>query len=171
VIALVSIKSFLEILQPLLTCLALISGGLWTYYIFLYKRERFPRAHITVNAFSLTTSLGTYLSVKALIKNTGNLLLEPYSVELRIQQILPCEDNYEPSYVQATDVFDWPLISLRKRDFDQYSLEIEPNEEHQLFFDFMLPKHLACIKIYLYVQNQKKARYNLGWATSLIYSL
>lgn len=170
-ISLVNIKSFLEILQSLLTCLALISGGLWTYYIFLHKRERFPRAHISLNAFSLATSFGTYLSVKALIKNTGSLLLELYSVELRIQQILPLEENYEPRYLPATDIFDWPLISLRKRDFDRYSLEIEPNEEHQLFFDFMLPRHLACLKVYMYVQNRTKAKHSLGWTASLIYSL
>jgi hypothetical protein len=171
VIALLNIKTFLELLQALLTCLALISGGFWTYYIFLHKRERFPRAHISLNAFSLATSFGTYLSVKALVKNTGNLLLELYSVELRIQQILPLEENYEPRYLPAADIFDWPLISLCKRNFDRYSLEIEPNEEHQLFFDFMLPRHLACLKVYMYVQNRKKARHSLGWTASLIYSL
>jgi hypothetical protein len=165
------VKLCFDILQSFLTCSALIVGGAWTYYNYLHRRERFPRARIAINTYSLETPTGIYVSTSLVIKNTGNLMLTINNVDFRVQQILPFSESYKPSYVPTTDLIGWPLILVRSKEFQKNSLEIEPNEDHQLVFDFILPDHIKSIKIYSFVQNSRKAKSNLGWSATQHYSI
>jgi hypothetical protein len=81
------IKESIETFQAILTCGALIAGGAWTYYTYIYKREKVPRALIEPVALSFLSSEGIYISVSIghLEKSQPSLHLSEYRVDLADQ--------------------------------------------------------------------------------------
>jgi hypothetical protein len=98
-------------------------------------------------------------------------VLEIDNVEIRIQQILPVPGDYVPDHYPSGEspIFGWPPISVFQQSFQKGVLKIEPGEMHQLLFDFILPRELEVVKLYLYVCNRKKKKRSLGWSATRIY--
>lgn len=167
-----SVKELIEILQGILTSAALICGGFWTYFNYVYKRERVPRALVEPLAQSLLTSEGMYLTTSIVVKNIGSTLIRIKSIDVRIQQIIPIVDGYVPSYfpdVSSTEI-GWPTIARQQQVYSNQELEIEPSERHEFIFDFLLPTNIEAIKIYSFSQYIHRAGYELGWSTKLLYT-
>jgi hypothetical protein len=164
------IKTNLEIAQSLL----IILGVAWSYYNYIYKRERFPRAHFSCVAASFKVPGGSFLTVTVEIKNIGSQLLRIGFVEVRIQQILPLYDDYMPPYHPPIDgiSFGWPALEVKCRNFERGEiLEIEPGEVHPVTFDFLLPETIELIRIYAYTKNIKKAKKEFGWEVMATHTL
>lgn len=162
------LKTFIEIIQGMLTCIALFSGGVWTYYTFIYKREKVPRAVVESSIESCLISDEIYLCVSLVIRNVGSTLISIKETYVRIQQILPC-DGYEPAYhpITSSAEFGWPTIARNEQKFPKRTLEIEPSENHQFLFEFLLPTNLVLTKIYSHVQDYRS---DLGWSIKQLHS-
>ena len=167
------IKTWFETIQPILTSIALIAGGTWTYYNYIYKRERLPRAELTINVSSFSVSEWTYLLAKVHVKNIGQLLLQVKSVTIRVQRVSPQPDYYEPKYhpTPRDVVFDWPMLAQKEKEFVVGDQELEPNEIHETDFDFLLPSNIKIVKITAYIPNIRKAKQDIGWLATSIYIL
>jgi len=141
------LKTFIEILQGLLTCIALFSGGVWTYYTFIYKREKIPRAVVESSIKSCLISDEIYLCVSLVIRNVGSTLISIEETYVRIQQILPC-DGYEPAYhpITSSAEFGWPTIARNEQKFPKRTLEIEPSENHHSYLNFCYQRILSLLK-------------------------
>jgi len=163
------LKTFIEILQGLLTCIALFSGGVWTYYTFIYKREKIPRAVVESSIKSCLISDEIYLCVSLVIRNVGSTLISFKEINVRIQQIIPKCDGYEPNYYpnNSSAEFGWPTIARNEQKFPKRTLEIEPSENHQFLFEFLLPTNLELAKIYSHVQEYRS---DLGWSIKQLHS-
>jgi hypothetical protein len=166
---LTQLKTLIEIIQGILTCIALFSGGVWTYYTFIYKREKVARAVVESSIESYLIPDAIYLSVSLVIRNVGSTLISFKEINVRIQQILPVCDGYEPAYYphSSSAEFGWPTIAKGDQKFAIRTLEIEPSETHQFLFDFLLPTNLELVKIYSYSQYYRS---DLGWSIKQLHS-
>jgi nitrate reductase gamma subunit len=81
-------KNILDIIQALFTILAIIIGGIWSYMLFIKRRQRFPRAIVEHQVFHKTLAKDKILlNLTTIITNTGEVLLELEKCVVRIQQI------------------------------------------------------------------------------------
>jgi hypothetical protein len=165
------IKAWSEIIQSIFTSLALAAGGAWTYYNYIYKRERYPRASVQIYASSIAESEWTYLLTKIIIKNIGQLLLPVKRVVARVQQVSPLIHEYVPQYHPDSNgvVLDWRTLTERAKEVEAGMLELEPNEIHEIDFEFLLPANIRIVKITAYIPNVRKAKQGIGWLASSIH--
>lgn len=167
------IKTWSETVQSILTSLALVVGGAWTYYNYVYRRERFPRAEVRIDASSFSETEWTYLTVKIYIKNIGQLLLPVKRIVARVQQVSPFTHECEPKYHPNADgvVLDWRTLTERIMECPPGELELEPNEIHEIDFEFLLDPNIRIIKITAYIPNARKVRQGIGWLATSIHSI
>lgn len=166
-------KTWAELAQATLTSLALAAGGAWTYYNYVHKRERFPRAELQITIFSFYETGWVYMCARVCIKNIGQLLLPVSSVTVRVQQVAPATDDYNPRYHpnDAGTVFNWPTLAEREKVFERGDLELEPNERHQFDFDFRLPAGIKVVKVTAFAPNVRKVKRLIGWLATSVYTI
>jgi len=167
------IKEWSEIVQSILTSVALVAGGSWTYYNFIYKRERWPRAEVHLCGTSYVEGGRVFLSVKIHIKNIGQLLLPIVCVQTRVQQVSPLTEDYSPEYhpKEKGVVLDWPTLEEMTMTYEVGDLELEPNEPHEFDFEFLLSDDIRIVKITAYIPNPRKSKQEIGWLASSIHSI
>ncbi len=165
------VKTLTEVIQSIFTSLALAVGGAWTYYNYIYKRERYPRASVQISASSFAESEWTYLLAKITITNIGQLLLPVKRVVARVQQVSPLIHEYVPQYHPDAKgvVLDWRTLNERAKEVEAGKLELEPNEIHETDFEFLLPANIKIVKITAYIPNVRKAKQGIGWLASSIH--
>jgi hypothetical protein len=153
--------------------MALVAGGSWTYYNFIYKRERWPKAEVQLCGTSYVNGGQVFLSVKIHIKNIGQLLLPIVCVKTRVQQVSPLTDDYSPKYHpnEKGVVLDWPTLEEKTMTYKVGDLELEPNEIHEFDFEFLLSEATRIVKITAYISNARKSKREIGWLASSIHSI
>lgn len=172
-------KKYIEIVQSVITIVAFIIGGIWTYLLFIKKRLRFPRANVEheISHFKLNSDF-FLLHVKVKITNIGNVLLSLEKMEVRVQQVSPIHDDLSSSITinnkakdRKTAEIMWPMLDERNSLFESKLYEIEPGERDEFSFDFILQKKLKVIEVYSYFKNIKKKNRDLGWSCTSIHEL
>lgn len=175
----ISFKDIVTVIQTVVTTIAIFVAGFWTYFVFVKKRQRFPRASISHNIFYKDISGGKlFLNVKTAISNTGDVLLCLESGVVRVQQILPVPKNidnlirqgYDPVPEDRTEV-DWPLIGTRSFTWEKGTCEIEPGEHDNFVADYVIDANVQLIAVYSYFKNAKKRNRDIGWGTTTIYEI
>jgi hypothetical protein len=175
----ISLKDVATVLQAVVTTIAILLGGLWTYFLFVKKRQRFPCANISHQILYKRISEGkALLNVKTVIANSGDVLLCLESGLVRIQQILPIpedigsliEQGQDPVVKNRTEV-DWPLIGDRSFTWEAGKCEIEPRENDYFVSDHVIDANVQLVAIYSYFQNTKKRKKAIGWGTTTVYEI
>lgn len=183
---LLKLKESIDITKGIITILAIIIGGFWTYNIYVKERRHFPHANIeqTVEHISLSEKINL-LHVTITLMNDGASRLFLKKGFVRIQQILPepdCNGNQPcvPSQNQIEvslkgnqrkqDRFSWPLIQERNKTFE-IPLDIEPGEKDIIGFEFALSSSVKAIRVYSYFRNEAKSKpgSEIGWKTYQFY--
>lgn len=174
----VSITELVSIVKDVLTGLAIIIGGWWSYNKFIKNRQNYPRTKITHNITHISLSnKKNLLHVAINIHNTGNILLYIKSAETRIQQVLPLSKDIaksinsgkDPVLEESRDV-EWPCLNLRD-SLPENGLEIEPGESDWLSYDFVIEKQIKFVRIYSYVKNVSKKGREIGWCLESFHDL
>lgn len=169
----------LRVIQSLFTILAIIVGGIWTYMLFVKRRQRYPRANITqqIEHYPLSDRK-VLLRVALRICNEGEILLSLVSGFARVQQMIPCSidlsgstSDQETSAEHCEPEAEWPLLSEKKLKFQKGEREIEPGETDELHFDFVIDPDVQLVVVYSYLKNVKKRRREIGWNVTSIYDL
>ena len=169
----------LRAFQSLFTVGAIVAGGIWTYMIFVKRRQRYPRANITqqIRHFPLPNNK-VLLRATVRICNEGEILLSLVSGFSRVQQMIPCSDDLcevlkerDDSNEQCEPEAEWPLLSERKLKFEKGEREVEPGETDELHFDFVIDSDVQVIVVYSYLKNAEKRRREIGWNATSIYDL
>ena len=175
------IKEVSETFQPPITILAITLGGVWTYLLFVRKRQKYPRANI---AHAMTViDIGAnklLLHLTATISNTGDVLLTLVSAETRIQKVVPVMHDIlesigrgeDPVPAEESEV-NWPLIAQRKSNWKKGEFEMEPGEIDRLEYDFILEAEVKTIEAYSYFTNavKRKHKREIGWAVTTVYNI
>ena len=169
----------IQTLQLLIVSIAIVVGGIWTYILFVRKRQKYPRANITHGVEHWPIADGkTLLRVTVNISNECEILLPLVSGFTRVQQMMPWPPkllesircNKEFIKEGQTEV-EWPLLKQRSFPFDRREREIEPGETDELHFDFIIDSDVQVIAVYSYLKNAKKRRRDIGWNATSIYDL
>ena len=161
------------------TIIAIVVAGIWTYLLFVRKRQRYPRADITHQVEHWPISDGkTLLRVVVNISNKGEILLSLVSGFTRVQQMMP----WSPELLESIKLnkefvkegqaeVEWPLLRERNLAFEQGEREIEPGETDELAFDFIIESKVQVVVLYSYLKNRRKRKPEIGWNTTSIYDL
>lgn len=173
------LKEIAEIAQALATAAAILVGGIWTYLLFVKRRQRYPRAeikHIVTHKQIGNDKL--LLHVCVVISNTGDVLVSLENGETRIQQLLP------PSGELLNDInkgvklhkegeteISWPEIASIPKNWKRGTFEIEPGERDEIHYDFILNADVQCVEVYSYFRNFVKRGRNIGWNVTTIYDI
>ena len=108
-------KTAAETIESIAKVVAIGVAGLWTYILFIKKRQRFPRAQITHDCVSYpVNSSKSALRVTLNIKNVGEVLMRVEQGRVKLQQLSPLQtqDSELENFVANNDQFeyDWPEL-------------------------------------------------------------
>lgn len=146
-------KDFASALESFGIFIGIIIGGWWTYRLFVQNRQKYPRANLTHKIFySKLPNNKIYIQIKVVIANIGNVLicLEPGFT--RISQILPLVDEIDNSEREI----EWPMLDKKDVVYEKKNCEIEPGENDEMCFDFLIDPDVELINIYSHFSNVKK---------------
>lgn len=184
-----TIKDFGEGIKPFIEVVAIIVAGLWSYRLFIKNRTEYPYAELAHNISHVNLdNKHIYLCVLVTLKNAGNVLLELDISKMFVQQIIPLLDELtimiDNSNIQdiregkVDDLFDdngmqiaWRGVGFREIEWDKDEVFIEPGEQEEFQFDFILENEIQIIKITSYFRNVKTKKPKIGWKHTSIYDL
>jgi hypothetical protein len=159
--------------------LALIVGGVWTYWLFVQNREKSPKALVehAVERILLPENQAL-LRASVRVTNVGQVLLSVGKMTARVQQIAPLADcggdaNCPKELLSAGSsprvgeehVARWPAMDWWSGNPE---FELEPSETESLVFDFITPAHVQVVQFYTHLENPTKDK---GWRNYSIHHL
>jgi hypothetical protein len=164
-------KDIADIVASVVTTAAVLAGGLWTYLLFVRQRLRFPRLVIAMNVQEeLLSDRCRLVHVAVALQNTGAVLLQAPSAELRLRQVSPVENDLRQTVLSGLDPVvtgssevSWPMVAGREWKWQPQALEIEPGESDVLHSDFVIDSSISVIELYFFMDNPSKRRDGLGW--------
>jgi hypothetical protein len=177
-------KDRVETVQAIVTIIAIITGGIWSYNLFIKERSHYPHANIEQKVSHIPLSKDkNLLRIDIGLTNTGSTGLFLKNYIIRVQQILPlitCEENKPcienelnttlKETKRKADKFSWLLLYERDNSYKE-PIEIEPDEKEMMDFEFVIHSRVKAVRVYSYFQNESKTNDNktIGWDTSAIY--
>ena len=173
-ISLSAIKDIATILQSIITFIAIIIGGVWTYWLFVKKRQKYPSAKIEHQISHRPTANGkVLLSVIAIVSNFGDVLLSLKEGNISVSQMLPPQGELLDilNSSEGTRVTNWHLLSPLVNPIGQKGLEVEPGESQQFLVHYVIDASIQTTLVYTYFRNVDKPHRYIGWALTTIYDL
>ena len=180
-----TVKDIAQTVQAVITVVAILVGGFWAYLRFVRGRLGRPRANLThqVTHRSLENDK-VLLRVTVIVENVGNVLLRLGDCILRVQQILPLpvhvsraiQEDLELVEEDLTEI-QWSEIISRQRDFAKLPVQLEPGENDEIVYDFVIDSDIETVKIYTHYSSADRLRNMLilknkdplGWKRTTIY--
>ena len=181
------LKNILEATKSLVTTIAILTGGLWTYNLFIKKRQGFPKIKLTHNMFCLSLNRDKCLiHIEITIVNKGNILAILNKAEIGIYQILPLSSNLKnlinkeslvnlsaqnsPLWTKGKAEISWELIGWNNSILSRSDkIELEPGEEDRVCCDFIVSSQTKVIELYSYFKNIHKKE--IGWGLTTIHKI
>ena len=173
------LKETVDIIQSVLTFFAIAVSGVWGYWLFVQKRQRYPRASIKHDITHMPIANDKLLlHVSVTIFNKGDILLSLESMETRIQQMLPLSDEVLDSVAKGHKLVSegetehiWPTLDSRESRWEKGQREIEPNESQDIHYDFIIDAEIQVIQVYSFLVNETKRGHEIGWDLTTLYDL
>jgi len=176
----INIESIISVIQSVTTIMAIIIGGIWSYILFVGRRQKYPRAKVEHHIVCRPVVEGKLLlSIDITITNQSDVLLVLISSEINARKLLPPNAGLlrllslenMGDFSTAPQIIEWDLIASRKDNWKKGELEIEPGEQHQIHSDFLINSKVSSILIESYFQNVKKRGKQIGWKLTTIHDL
>jgi len=160
-----SVRLWSEVLANSATGLGILGAGVWAYWRFVRRRDKFPKAELEHRVtFDKLSNDRLLLRVGLFVRNAGDVLLKWSEGGIRIQQVAPC-----PSHVvqwiedglktQGATEGNWPVVA--DRSLTDHRQEIEPNEADATYFDFLIPREVETVLVYSSIMNAAKT--GIAW--------
>ncbi len=189
---------WLDIIQSVVTIVAFLIGGFWTYKIYKQKRQKYPRAEIEQQVQSrVLPDQRILLFVDIKLTNIGEVLITPKSLFSQVEKILPLDqqdgDFYTLDRAKGETELPWQWAKGGERMEKKYegrNVEIEPGESESFHFEFIIAEPIETVKIYSYINNafkrepsiskkfkafnehrNKPESKDIGWSTTILYDL
>lgn len=152
-----------QIISTVIQSLAIVIGGIWAYFRFRKKREDRAKAvlGLDVEHFGLDENK-ILVRVKVKVNNVGNVLLKPAKSTITIDKIIPSDSGeYEkiimerPSIGDSDDTLLWPTIAQREQALSKDRFEIEPNENDEIWSDFIINHGIKLFQVYARIDCEK----------------
>jgi hypothetical protein len=173
-----TVQQWAQALQAVVTVVALIIGGTWTYLLFVKNRLGKPSAktshQVTVRDMG---DCGLLVHVGVLVQNQSAVLIKISKGEVRLLPVLPLAPEIsdrlrkrELPLCEGMEV-EWTLVQSRRVDWIQEPREIEPHESDTFYFDFVIDKPLFTFEVYSYFKNVSKCGREIGWNTTTVHDV
>jgi hypothetical protein len=175
-----AIATIANFLQSAFTVIAIIIGGVWSYMLFVSRRQKYPRAKIEHQvAFRPVVSGKLILNLDVTITNQGDVLLSLVSWEIKAKQMLPPTEQLAQFLLlegkekspTAPEVIVWDMIATRKDEHKKGLFEIEPGEQHQFHLDFLINADVSTILVESFFNNAAKRGKPVGWSLTTIHDI
>ncbi len=173
------LETIANIADALATVFAIIIGGIWSYLLFVRKRQKYPRAEIEHQVIGRAVGNDlTLLSIDVIISNVGDVLLSLLSWDITVKQMLPPKselrrvlDRSQGSIEEGIHIIQWQVLVSRRERKERKRFEIEPGESEQLHYDFLIGSEASTISVKSYFQNVMKRGRDIGWAWTTTHDL
>jgi hypothetical protein len=160
----------MAILSDIATICAIVVGGIWTYRLFVKKREDYARAVIKQEIEEHKILPEKYLlRVTIYVQNIGSVAVYPTKSITKINKITPLTDvslkgllEKRPDIGDSDDTILWPDVFIREQNLEDDDFYVEPGETEQIWTDFIVDDDTQIIQIYSKVYCGKKYG-NLYW--------
>ncbi len=172
-------KDLSEVIRNYATCVAYVVGGLWVYFTFIRKREKYPSLDVNHRVISKrVNNEKIFLKVVVDFFNKGNTVVCLEKRLIRIQKMLPWTmeelnkiDTFKTRTKQEDAEVEWPLLGEVDLSGKDYQHEIEPGESDEFHADFLIDSGIESIVIYSYFKNQTKRGREIGWNKTTTYDI
>lgn len=152
-----------QIISTVIQSLAIVIGGIWAYFRFRKKREDCAKAVLSLDVEHFCLDENKILvRVRVKVNNVGNVLLKPAKSIITIDRIIPVESSeYEniiaarPGIGDSDDTILWPTIAEREQALAKDKFEIEPNENDEIWSDFIIDQGLKLFQVYARIDCEK----------------
>ena len=184
----------LDLVKRMTEIAALWVAGLWTYWLFVQKRERWPKACLRHHIRSWPVAGDRQLvRVNLNVQNVGELLLKIRAGFAEVYQLKPWPQELTQSSIdkikfrhpEGTE-FRWPRLAYlsldgksadepesageyEAREFDGY--DIEPSESEELIFDFIIPAGAELVSVYSRIENAMLGEREFGWNLTTLFRI
>jgi hypothetical protein len=164
-------KTLAETIQALTTSLGLLAAGLWSYLLFVKRRQRFPRAELWHEVALIRRSPNhAILHVKATLRNIGDVLIRVIAAKVHVGRVLPLTDEAMTKLEEGCDLvvagepdIRWPTVGSRECPWSERPCEIEPGESDDFHIDIPIEAGSGLVEVYSYFQNEVKKGRDIGW--------
>ena len=178
-ISLSQLETAVNIVGSCATTLALFVAGLWSYLLFVRKRQKYPRATLSHRITHRHVGLGkVLLHVDVVVSNTGDVLVSLVESLTRVQQVLPLPERVSEKIRAGKDLVEngdsevqWDKLDSHKVKYKKGDCEIEPGDTQEINHDFILGAEIRTVEVYSHVTNQAKRPSELGWDLTTLYDL
>ena len=159
------------------TFVAVVAAGVWTWWNFFRFRHHKPKAKITQTVTHRWMAEDCVLIIVVVsVRNIGSVLLKLGDGVVRLQQVHPCP-QYVLDWIKEREMAqgpqftegDWPVLGERKLNLTGH--EIEPNEQEDIPFDFLLGADTKALRVYSFIANESKNRMAIGWNATMDYDI
>lgn len=168
-----------ELIESVATTMALILGGIWTYLLFVTKREKFPRAKISNSITILGMVNGQRIvRVTVLVENLGNVLLELVSGKVTVKSVKPAPPEWARHLACGKSLertpeleYKWPTLESFPLGWEDGGYIIEPREDQGFNFDLLVDGSVRGIEVYSYIKDVSERKRELGWNKTTVHEL
>jgi hypothetical protein len=173
-------KTAAELLEALATTLGLLIAAVWTYLVFVRKRQRYPRAKLRIQATLKPVREGLdLLHVVVFVDNMGDVLLQLIGANARVDEVLPLRGEIaiqlatQPSALRRPGETEirWPALDRCDPKWEKDPYEVEPGESENIHFDFLIPSTAHTVEVYAHFQNVSKRGRDIGWDITALYDV
>lgn len=187
-------KDAIQAVGSLAAVAAVGMGGVWTLFLWRWRRLRYPRLNVQHKIFHWAGDGKVALNEKVLLHvavettSVGEVIVRLESMLVRVQQLVPLPPEVLEAMAPGNELVlpdnesevAWPEIAKRECNWKAHPYEIEPGETEEYHFDFAIPADVEKIEVYSHIVNKKKARRlwrrfwqgrrEFGWNTTTVYS-
>jgi hypothetical protein len=166
-----TLKDWAEAAQALTTAVALVVAGLWSYLLFVRKRQKYQRTKVEHHVRHRAIGGGKILLVvEVRVANNGDVLVVLERGETTVKQLVPVSSRISeriaagelarPARHQATG---WDLIAYEKDEPGKQGIEIEPGNVDQAVYNFIVDDDARTVQIHSYFDNLQKRQLQIDW--------
>ncbi len=171
--------SAVGLLQPLVTALVLVVGGIFAYRKLQLFRDFEP--HLTVTQSVSSRAVGSqyaHIAVTATLHNSSKVRVEVRECLFQIHQVQPLsDDDVEHYYVEAfredgSAYIEWPIIDEVMRRLEPNEIVIEPGAYHHEPCEFILSRNVTTVLVYSYFFNtaySENGQSAQGWSATTVH--
>ena len=167
-----SLRRGAELVQSILTSVAIVVGGGYALYQSFIHRETAPIIDLTQEVTSRRVSSDyQWVHVEAIVHNIGKVAVTLPNAKILMQQILPLGAGTGEAVAQRKSPFSgssrivqWAPLCQFEHTIDFY---LEPTEFDFVTFDAFIPAGVRTVKVFSFVPNPEKPKE--GWQRTSIY--
>lgn len=165
------IKLFIEIASGILTTLAILVGGIWTFFVYIIGRNHAPNIQLAIQCHPMIDAEGNTVLLKVTAKNVGHILVNRERCFLYITPISqPIRSN--EFIISRLDPLHQEVLAHYPSTYEIFGSTASLNPGEQIDESVLLALNSRCnlYKVFVEFYNKPRIGKQLTWSSSAIFS-